>query len=80
LYSNQSAFSVTPLPVTPLSVTHGIAAVRVIDFDHCIQRAEEVFRTIQWVDVRLGRSFMEHFIGIEHTAGTPREYDWWQIM
>ena len=38
----------------------------VIDFDDGIQRAEEVFRAIQRVDVRLGRIFMEHFIGIEH--------------
>ena len=59
---------------------HGIAAVRVIDFEHGIQSAEEVFRAVQRIDVDLGRILMEHFIGIEHDCGHTETAGGWQMM
>jgi hypothetical protein len=50
-----------------------ITAVRMIHFDRISQRIQEVFRAVQWVDVRLGGVIMQHFEWIKHDGGDAKK-------
>jgi hypothetical protein len=50
-----------------------ITAVRMIHVDRISQGIQELFRAVQWVDVRLGSVIMEHFERIKHDGGDAKK-------
>jgi hypothetical protein len=50
-----------------------ITAVRMIDPYRVGQSIQEIFRAVQWVNVRLGGVIMQHFERIKHDGGDAKK-------